>query len=107
MSLCRILGLLVHRPGEEEPSGAEAHPGAALFSLSLPASTAGVLSQNVVEGSQEEGNLGWQWLGEDIGAPQGGHGCPSILPWPILLLILSFITPGVISLSPCLSLAYL
>lgn len=53
--------------------------------------------------------LGHGWPREDNGAPQGGYGCPSLLSWPILVLILSFITvtPGVISLSPCLSLACL
>lgn len=46
---------------------------------------------------------GGQW------GPQGGHGCPSLLFWLILLLILSFITvtAGAISLSPCVSPAYL
>lgn len=84
LSLFRILGLLVHSPGEEEPSGAEAHRGAAQFSLCLPASTAGVLSQNVVKG--------FQLLGRgDAGAwvAQGGQWSPTGWAWVPLFPVLT------------------
>lgn len=84
LSLCRILGLLVHSPGEEEPPGAEANQGAALFSLCLPASSAGILSQNVVEG--------FQLLGRgDAGAwvAQGGQWGPTGWVWVPLSPVLA------------------